>query len=291
MNIIPSTAINTTNGLTAYITQLKTQPHLSQDEEKALFKQFHNENNLDAARKIIMSHLRFVVYIAKNYAGYGIPLEDIIQEGNIGLMKSVKRFDISYGVRLATFATYWIKSEIHEFILKNWRLVKVATTKAQRKLFFGLRKAKKSLVWLSQEEATQIATDLNVNTKDVFEMESRLHQHDCFFNESFDESKEENVTGLAASPLCLEDCSTQPDSLCEAAKQEVIYNKVFQIAIENLDDRSRDIIESRWFAENKLGLKELSKRHGVSMERIRQIEASAMQKIKKLLPEKNSFTA
>lgn len=272
-------------GLDGYLRQARAIPLLSAEEEHDLFVQFNKCNDLDAARKIVMSHLRFVAYIAKGYVGYGLPLEDIVQEGNVGLMKSVKRFDASHGVRLATFAVHWIKAEIHEYVLKNWRLVKVATTKAQRKLFFNLRKSKRSLERLNAQEAEMIAKDLNVSPHDVVEMESRLHKNDCYFDESFGDTIHEDDRGSIAKAAYLEDDSQSPDKLHEATQIEQRTATSLIDALESLDERSRDIVTSRWIGEHKTGLKALAKRYGVSMERIRQIEKEAMQKMRGMMPD------
>jgi len=283
--VVPSRVPSNADGLSSYISYAKSIPILSAEEEKVLFERFQSENDLEAARSIILSHLRFVVYIAKSYAGYGIPIEDLIQEGNIGLMKSVKRFELSHGVRLASFAVHWIKSEIHEYVLKNWRLVKVATTKAQRKLFFNLRKAKKNLGWLTKAEAEQIAQELNVKTNEVFEMESRLIQKDVFFDPSYGDRVDHEDCTLSAKALHLEDHSTRPDLICEYDEHRSDSIEALREAISTLDERSQDIINSRWFSEKKVSLKVLANKYGVSMERIRQIEASAIKKLKKSLPE------
>jgi RNA polymerase sigma-32 factor len=279
-SLTPPQSLKSLDALSAYLTYVKCLPLLSAEEEKILFERFNQESDLQAARKIVQSHLRFVVYVAKSYTGYGLPLEDIIQEGNVGLMKSVKRFNLSYEVRFATFASHWIKAEINEYILKNWRLIKIATTKAQRKLFFNLRKAKKRLTRLTKSEASQIAKELNVNTKDVIEMESRLHQNDCFFDESFGEQYNDENNNTFAKSIVLEDQSNRPDSLYEVTQIRTENRKLLQTALRKLDSRRRDIIMSRWLAKEKTSLKDLSARYDVSEERIRQIEKDAMQRIK-----------
>ena len=294
MNITPyvtsSTTLSTSDALTSYLRHVKTYSLLSTEEEKSLFKRFHQNNDLDAARKIVQSHLRFVAYIAKSYVGYGLPLEDIIQEGNLGLMKSVKRFDLAFGVRFATFASHWIKAEINEYVLRNWRLVKIATTKAQRKLFFNLRKAKTKLARLTSKEINQIAKELKVAPTDVIEMESRLHQNDCFFDETFGDQVKEEGNSFIAKSVYLEDHSSQPDTLLETHELKDSYRKSLQKALKSLDERRRDIIMSRWLAKEKISLKELSVRYGVSEERIRQIEKDAMGKIRVSLQEINENT-
>jgi RNA polymerase sigma-32 factor len=234
------------------------------------------DGDIDAARQLVMSQLRFVVHIARGYGGYGLPLGDLIQEGNIGLMKAVKRFDPEFGVRLVSFAVHWIRAEIHEFVLKNWRQVKVATTKAQRKLFFNLRKAKKSLGWLSQDETRAVAEDLGVSEKDVKEMEQRLYAHDLAFDPSPGESEEEPFSPA----LYLPSPDADPAEAIERDDWGAQTSDALMDALENLDARSRDILESRWLTENKATLHDLADRYGVSAERIRQIEATAIKKLR-----------
>ncbi|MFT5012702.1 MAG: RNA polymerase sigma-32 factor [Dinoroseobacter sp.] len=232
---------------------------------------------MDAARTIILSHLRYVAYVARSYMGYGLPLEDLIQQGNVGLMKSVKRFNLDNEVRLVTFAVHWIKAEIHEYILKNWKIVKVATTKAQRKLFFNLRKAKDKLGWFSAEDVVRVAEDLNVKPAEVREMESRLGQVDT----SFDMTATDDEDNYSASPALYLAGSESDDPAWVVADEEVtdIQSSGLATALASLDDRARDIVQSRWLGDSKAGLKELSEKYGVSMERIRQIEARSFEKM------------
>jgi len=262
--------------LDAYIQAVGGIEVLSKEEEHALARQFREEQDLDAARELVMAHLRFVVHIAKGYTGYGLPLNDLIQEGNVGLMKAVKRFDPDYGVRLVSFAVHWIRAEIHEFVLRNWRIVKVATTKAQRKLFFNLRKAKKTLSWLSAEETAAVADDLGVSVKDVTEMEKRLHSRDAIFDPAPDTDDERAFSPAAYLPSP----DSDPATLVEHADWQEDATDRMAAAIRTLDDRSRDIIESRWMSEHKKTLHDLADVYGVSAERIRQLEANAIKKLR-----------
>ena len=262
--------------LDAYIQAVGSIPVLSKEDEQALALRFRDEDDLDAARELVMAHLRFVVHIAKGYTGYGLPLADLIQEGNVGLMKAVKRFDPRYDVRLVSFAVHWIRAEIHEFVLKNWRIVKVATTKAQRKLFFNLRKAKKSLAWLSADETRAVAEDLGVSEKEVTEMEKRLHSRDAIFDPAPDADDDENFTPAAYLPAPDSDPATQ----VEAADFNDDATTRMAAAMNILDDRSRDIIEARWLTDTKKTLHELADEYGVSAERIRQLEANAIKKLR-----------
>jgi RNA polymerase sigma-32 factor len=263
--------------LQSYLDSVQQIPVLTKEEERELFRQFHEHEDLNAARTIVLSHLRYVAYVARSYMGYGLPLEDLIQQGNVGLMKSVKRFKLDHEVRLVTFAVHWIKAEIHEYILKNWKIVKVATTKAQRKLFFNLRKAKERLGWFSKDEVEQVAKDLNVKPAEVREMESRLGQVDT----SFDTPASDDEDNFSASPALYLAGDEAEDPAWVVADEEItdIQNEGLVSAIESLDARARDIIESRWLREEKVGLKELSEKYGVSMERIRQIEAKSLEKM------------
>ena len=262
-----------TGSLQSYLDSIQQIPILSADEETELFRQFKEQEDLEAARKLVLSHLRYVAYVARGYKGYGLPVEDLIQQGNVGLMKSVKKFDLSHGVRLVSFAVHWIKAEIHEYILKNWKIVKVATTKAQRKLFFNLRKAKQRLGWFSADEVTQVASDLGVKQEEVLEMEARLA--------NVDESYEPVVTDdddYIASPsayLTYED-DEDPSELVESQEYQAIQTKDLLSALEALDERSKDIVAARWLGEDKTSLKTLAEKYGVSLERIRQIEAKAL---------------
>lgn len=264
-----------TSSLYSYLDSLQQIPILSREEEQELFRDFQQSDDLDAARTLVLSHLRYVAYIARSYTGYGLPLEDLIQQGNVGLMKSVKRFDASRNVRLVTFAVHWIKSEIHEYILKNWKIVKIATTKAQRKLFFNLRKAKSRLGWFNPKEVELVANDLNVKPSEVLEMESRLGN----FDESFDAPADDD--DLIVGPSNYLSLGEQEDPAWVASLDEStsLKSEGLVIALAALDERSRDIVEKRWLHNEKIGLKELSQYYGVSMERIRQIEKKAFEKM------------
>lgn len=261
----------------SYKQSIKKIPVLTAEQERELAERFHKENDLEAARQLVMSHLRFVLYIAQSYRGYGLPEADLVQEGNIGLMKAVKRFDPSVGVRLVSFAVHWIRAEIHEFILRNWRIVKVVTTKAQRKLFFNLRSMKKRLGWLSSKEVENVAKDLGVRTKDVLEMEKRLSAQDLAFDAPSDADNEDNVFSPSAY---LEDNDSDPALLVEQTNWEAHSNQQLHGALEKLDARSQDILQKRWLDEKKATLKELAEYYNVSAERIRQIESNAMKKIR-----------
>ena len=268
--------------LDSYIQAVNGVPMLSKAEEFALARRLNDENDLDAARTLVMSQLRFVVHIARGYQGYGLALADLIQEGNIGLMKAVKRFDPNVGVRLVSFAVHWIRAEIHEFVLKNWKLVKVATTKAQRKLFFNLRRAKKRLGWLSESETEAVAKDLGVSTREVNEMEQRLYSHDVAFDPAPGDDGDSNDTPYAPAHY-LPTAESDPAQLAEDSDWSLQANDALLAAIETLDERSRAILESRWMQENKKTLHELADEYGVSAERIRQIEANAMKKLRSAL--------
>jgi RNA polymerase sigma-32 factor len=257
-----------------YTQAVHSVPVLSAEEERALATRFREQDDLEAARTLVLAHLRFVVHIARGYIGYGLPLGDLIQEGNIGLMKAVKRFDPSVGVRLVSFAVHWIRAEIHEYVLKNWRLVKVATTKAQRKLFFNLRRAKKHLGWLSHEETKAVAADLGVSEREVTEMEQRLSGHDLSFDPA--PTDEEDYSPSAYLPSA----DSDPALAIERTDWESSTQDRLESAIEKLDARSRDIIARRWLTESKATLHELAAEYDVSAERIRQIEASALTKLK-----------
>ena len=257
-----------------YIQQVNALPVLSADEERALATQLREDDDLDAARTLVLANLRFVVHIARGYTGYGLPLGDLIQEGNVGLMKAVRRFDPTVGVRLVSFAVHWIRAEIHEYVLKNWRLVKVATTKAQRKLFFNLRKAKERLGWLSFEETQAIADDLGVTPKDVTEMEGRLAGYDVSYDPAPAEDDEYSPSNYLPSP------DLDPAELIEQTDFADANHEGLMLALDELDDRSRHIVESRWLAEEKSTLHELAAEYDVSAERIRQIEAAAIGKLR-----------
>lgn len=262
--------------LDAYIHAVGSIAVLSKEDEQSLANRFRDTEDLDAARELVMAHLRFVVHIAKGYTGYGLPLGDLIQEGNVGLMKAVKRFDPDYGVRLVSFAVHWIRAEIHEFVLKNWRIVKVATTKAQRKLFFNLRKNKKSLAWLSHAETQAVAKDLGVTPKEVTEMERRLSARDAIFDPAPDADDEHAFTPAAYLPSPNADPAVQVEKTDwhDDASQRMAE------AMVTLDERSRHILESRWLTEDKQTLHELADEYGVSAERIRQIEVNAIKKLR-----------
>ena len=262
--------------LDGYIQAVGAVPVLSKEDEQALANRFRNEEDLEAARDLVLAHLRFVVHIAKGYTGYGLPLADLIQEGNVGLMKAVKRFDPDYDVRLVSFAVHWIRAEIHEFVLKNWRIVKVATTKAQRKLFFNLRKAKKSLSWLNAEETRAVAADLGVSEKEVTEMERRLSARDALFDPAPD-ADDERAFGPASF---LPSPEADPAELVESADFKDDATEQMQAALGALDERSQHIIEARWLTEDKMTLHELADVYGVSAERIRQIENNAIKKLR-----------
>lgn len=271
-----------TDDVTSYLNRINQIPVLSREEERELAQALFYEHSLEAARTLIMHHLRFVVYIAKNYRGYGLPLSDLIQEGNIGLMKAVRNFDPSKNVRLASFAVHWIKSEINEFVIKNWKMVKIATTKEQRKLFFNLRSKKKDFNWLNQDEAKKIASDLNVSVKQVFEMESRLAGQDIGFDGPDNADDEDGIQ--APSQWLTHEDTHDPAVLVEKQETEANTQQAIHTALASLDERSRDIVERRWLTEeNKATLHELAEDYGVSAERIRQIESQAMKKLKAFL--------
>jgi len=263
--------------LSAYVTSVSSIPILTVEQEKGLAERLYYQEDLDAARQLIMSHLRFVVHIAKSYSGYGLPQGDLIQEGNVGLMKAVKRFDPERGVRLVSFAVHWIKAEIHEYILRNWRIVKVATTKAQRKLFFNLRGAKKSLAWLNNDEVSAIAEDLGVDAKVVRQMEGRLSAHDAPFDMGADDDDD---SAYQAPANYLEDKRQDPVDLLEQQDWQKKSNDSLMAAMRDLDERSKDILNARWLTEQKSTLHDLADKYGVSAERIRQLEKNAMKKIK-----------
>ena len=264
--------------LGAYISTVNQIPILTAEQEKELAERYYYDQDLDAAKMLVMSHLRFVVHIARSYAGYGLPQGDLIQEGNLGLMKAVKRFDPSMGVRLVSFAVHWIKAEIHEYVIRNWRIVKIATTKAQRKLFFNLRSLKKSSKKLTLEEAQSIANDLNVTAEQVLEMEGRLTAYDAAFEASGDDDDEGST--YVAPALYLEDNRYDPARLIEEEDYEEQSTSALHTAMDQLDDRSRNILQRRWLDDEKSTLHELAAEYNVSAERIRQLEKNAMEKIK-----------
>ena len=274
----PSLALTGPIGsLEAYVERVSSIPMLGREEEMALARRFHENQDLDAARELVLSHLRFVVHIARGYMGYGLPVGDLIQEGNVGLMKAVKRFDPEMGVRLVSFAVHWIRAEIHEFVIRNWRLVRVATTKAQRKLFFNLRRMKKNLAWLSEDETKAVAGELGVEPREVREMERRLSARDL----SFDPLPEAGDEELAASPsLYLPAAEADPATIVEQDQWDGAVASSLASALEGLDERSRTVIRSRWLGEEKKTLQDLAAEYGVSAERIRQIEAAALVKLR-----------
>ena len=264
--------------LDGYIHAVNQVPMLTPEAEQALAVRFREREDLEAARELVLSHLRFVVHVARGYLGYGLPMGDLIQEGNIGLMKAVKRFDPDVGVRLVSFAVHWIKAEIHEFILKNWRIVKVATTKAQRKLFFNLRRSKKRLGWLSADEVATVARELNVAPADVVEMESRLNGRDI----GFDPVESDDEDGPPSPAAYLVDHGLDPETAAVNDDQDDRDLDSLHSGLAKLDARSKDIIVRRWLHEPKATLQELADEYGVSAERIRQIEAVAMKKMRTL---------
>lgn len=267
-----------TGSLEAYIASVNQAPILSLEEEQGLARRLCADNDLEAARRLVMAHLRFVVKIARGYSGYGLPQADLIQEGNVGLMKAVKRFDPDVGVRLVSFAVHWVRAEIHEFILRNWRIVKIATTKAQRKLFFNLRSSKKRLGWLNQAEVNEVASDLGVKPSEVLEMEKRLGNYDASFDGHADDNDEDG--GFSAPAAWLESQEAGPEALLESADAARKNRAALNAAIATLDARSKDIIARRWLAEQKATLHELAAEYQVSAERIRQIENNALKKLR-----------
>jgi len=261
----------------AYVQMINEIPVLTAEEELKLAKQYHEKEDLDAVRQLILSNLRFVVHVARGYSGYGLPQADLIQEGNVGLMKAVKRFDPSVGVRLVTFAVHWIKAEIHEYVLKNWRIVKVATTKAQRKLFFNLRKSKKRLGWFNQEEVNAVAKDLGVDPAEVLRMEGRLNAKDMTFDAPTDDED------TYSPSMFLESDSVDPAIQAEADNWQSIQLGKLKNALSGLDPRSQDILQQRWLTEDKSTLHELAKKYSVSAERIRQLENNAIKKLQQVM--------
>jgi RNA polymerase sigma-32 factor len=270
-----------TGNMEAYISAAFQLPVLTQEEEHELAVRWREKEDLTAARGLILSHLRFVVRIARQYNGYGLPQHDLIQEGSVGLMKAVRRFDPTMNVRLVSFAVHWIRAEIHEFILRNWRIVKVATTKAQRKLFFNLRSSKKRLGWFSNEEVDKVAETLGVSRADVLEMESRLSGRDMAFDGAPDSNDDDDMEITPASYL--QDTRFEPATQVEEADWEQHNNSQLHEALSGLDDRSRDIVASRWLTEDKSTLQDLADKYNVSAERIRQLEKNAMKKLKNVL--------
>ena len=266
--------------LESYIHAIHSIPVLEAEEEHKLATSLQKDGNLEAARQLILHNLRFVVKVARGYNGYGLPLSDLVQEGNVGLMKAVKRFDPEMNVRLISFAVHWIRAEIHEYILRNWKIVKVATTKAQRKLFFNLRSSKTRLGWLSNDQAEEVANDLGVSKADVLEMEQRLGSHDVSFDLSSDQEDDERA--FSPSQYLVADAADPADVL-EAEEWETYTRDRFQGAMATLDERSRDILASRWLVEEKATLQELAAKYNVSAERIRQLEDAAVKKLRALV--------
>ena len=263
-----------------YIHAVNSIPVLSAEEERILARRFQEDDDLEAARQLVLSHLRFVVHIARSYNGYGLPHADLIQEGNVGLMKAVKRFNPDVGVRLVSFAVHWIKAEIHEFVLRNWRIVKVATTKAQRKLFFNLRGAKQRLGWFTNDEIDAVAKDLGVSTEEVRRMEGRLNARDAAFDAPIDD--DENAFAPAQY---LEDTQSDPAHLLEQDNWQNHHEAKLSRALAALDERSQDILQLRWLNEEKSTLQELADKYSVSAERIRQLEKNAIKKLKSAIME------
>lgn len=277
---LTSMALVPQGSIEAYIQTVNSIKMLTEEEEKALALRWWEKGDLKAARQLVMSHLRFVVHIAKGYSGYGLPQSDLIQEGNIGLMKAVKRFDPHHGVRLVSFAVHWIKAEIHEYVLRNWRMVKIATTKAQRKLFFNLRKSKKRLGWFSQDEIDTVADALGVSRREVVEMESRMSAQDQAFDLSNDDEERE---GSFAPVQYLEDKSSDIAQSIEQDNWEGYAANKLSSALNTLDDRSRHIVTRRWLDEDKATLQELADEYSVSAERVRQLEKNAMKKLRQTM--------
>ncbi len=261
----------------AYLNVVRQMPKLTVEQERELALKFRDNGDLEAARELVMTNLRFVIHVARGYSGYGLSMPDIIQEGNIGLMKAVKRFDPDVGVRLVSFAVHWIKAEIHEYVIKNWGIVKVATTKAQRKLFFNLRKSKRDIGWLSNDEAVAIANDLDVDLSIVYEMEKRLGSRDMSFDMPVDESTEESYVAPASY---LHQHGADPAVLLENSDWVGHEQDLLADAMADLDERSLDILSSRWLVDKKATLHELAERYNVSAERIRQLEQNAMKKLR-----------
>jgi RNA polymerase sigma-32 factor len=265
--------------LDAYLDRVGRIPVLTREEERGLAENFRFKGDLDAARELVLSHLRFVVHIARGYSGYGLPVGDLIQEGNVGLMKAVKRFDPTQNVRLVSFAVHWIRAEIHEYVLRNWRLVKIATTKAQRKLFFNLRRMKKNLTWLSAEETAAVARDLGVSPSEVTEMEKRLAARDMSFDPTPETDDEETYSPASYLPAS----DADPAEKVEAAEWEDDSSDRLRGAMDRLDERSRDILQRRWMTDDKATLHDLADKYGVSAERIRQIESNALGKLRGMM--------
>ncbi|SMG62542.1 RNA polymerase factor sigma-32 [methanotrophic bacterial endosymbiont of Bathymodiolus sp.] len=267
----------TSKNFDSYLNVVGQTNKLNAEEERALAILYRDNEDLEAAKQLVMANLRFVAHVARGYNGYGLPMNDIVQEGNIGLMKAVKRFNPDVGVRLVSFAVHWIRAEIHEYVIKNWRIVKVATTKSQRKIFFNLRKSKKQLGWLSKDEAEAIAANLDVDIKTVYEMETRLDGKDMAFDLPESSSSEES---FSAPVSYLQQHNADPALLLENADWQGHKETLLSNALQGLDERSQDIVASRWLTEKKMTLHELAERYDVSAERIRQLEKNAMKKLK-----------
>ncbi len=265
-----------TGTIDAYISSAYQIPVLTLEEERNLAERLRDHGDMEAARRLVLSHLRFVIRIARGYMGYGLPLPDLIQEGTVGLMKAVRRFEPDIGVRLVSFAVHWIRAEIHEYILRNWRIVKVATTKAQRKLFFNLRSAKKRLGWFTKQEVEEVAADLGVKPETVLEMESRLSSHDA----AFDGYEDDDDESPSAPSTYLPDMRMEPATLLEREDSKTYERERLFAAVSSLDERSKTILRERWLSEKKLTLHDLAQQFGVSAERIRQIEKNAMNKLR-----------
>ncbi|MCG3722293.1 RNA polymerase sigma factor RpoH [Vibrio cincinnatiensis] len=276
-------ALVSQDSLDSYIRSVNSYPMLSAEEERELAERLHYSGDLEAAKTLILSHLRFVVHVARGYSGYGLPMADLVQEGNIGLMKAVKRFNPEVGVRLVSFAVHWIKAEIHEYVLRNWRIVKIATTKAQRKLFFNLRKSKKRLGWFNNGEVETVARELGVEPSEVREMESRLAAQDATFE--FSAEDDDNPNAYTAPMLYLEDKQSDIAENIEAQNWENHTNQRLSFALASLDERSQHIVRSRWLDDQKATLQELADQYQVSAERIRQLEKNAMKKLKEAVGE------
>jgi RNA polymerase sigma-32 factor len=287
MLLVPSkgTAVGPLGSVDAYLDRVSHIPVLNRDEELELANRLHRDGDLQAARQLVMSHLRFVVHIARGYSGYGLPVSDLIQEGNVGLMKAVKRFDPTVGVRLVSFAVHWIRAEIHEYVLRNWRLVKVATTKAQRKLFFNLRRHKKNLGWLTDAETQAVARELGVEPKEVTEMEKRLSSRDLSFDPAPDADDEDGSYTPAAY---LPQPDADPAVLIERDQWDGDVADRVGAALATLDERSQQILKRRWMTDDKATLHDLAAEYGVSAERIRQIEATAIKKLRNLVVEQDA---
>ncbi|KQH84776.1 RNA polymerase sigma factor RpoH [Vibrio sp. Vb2880] len=271
-------ALVSQDSLDSYIRSVNSYPMLTAEEEREMAERLHYSGDIEAAKGLILSHLRFVVHVARGYSGYGLPMADLVQEGNIGLMKAVKRFNPEVGVRLVSFAVHWIKAEIHEYVLRNWRIVKIATTKAQRKLFFNLRKSKKRLGWFNNGEVETVARELGVEPSEVREMESRLAAQDATFEMSNDD--DDNPNAYTAPVLYLEDKQSDLAENVEAQNWEAHTNQRLALALSSLDERSQHIVRSRWLDDQKATLQELAEMYNVSAERIRQLEKNAMKKLK-----------